>query len=90
MLIQEFAGGVVVLDRQSGTGQPVILGRLLNQRQCLLEAGAAKIANADLNGIGRERARGQPAQRHETDKQPDHVSSLSVSSTRQTIRLVPV
>src|SRR5207248_1492350 len=56
MLIQKFAGGVIILDREAGAGHAVVLGRLLDQRQCLPNGGTAKIADADLEGIGRESA----------------------------------
>ena len=35
MLVEELAGGVVVLDRKPRAGDAVILGRLFDQRQCL-------------------------------------------------------
>ena len=70
MLIEELAGGVVVLDRQPRAGDAVIRSRLLDQRQRRLDAGAAKIADADFDGIGRKRAGAQRAQADdETDQQ---------------------
>ena len=55
MLIEELAGGVVVLDRKARAGHAVVVGRLLDQRQGRLDAGVAEIADADLDGLGRER-----------------------------------
>jgi hypothetical protein len=75
MLIQESPGSVVVLDRQSSTGNAVVLGGLLEQRQGLLQPGAADLADADLDGIGRECAGHCRAERHKADKQPDHACS---------------
>jgi len=55
MLVEKLAGGVVVLDREERTGHAIIVGRLRNQRQHRFDAGMAKIADADLDGFGRER-----------------------------------
>ena len=90
MLIQELAGGVVVLDRETGACHAVILGRLLDQRQCRLDTGAMKIADSDLDRIGRERAGGQRAQADDdADKQPDHDFSLNSSPTEPTMEGLP-
>ena len=51
VLIEEFAGGVVVLDREAGARQAVVFGRLLDQRQCRLDTAAMKIADADFDRI---------------------------------------
>ena len=56
MLIQELAGGVIILDREPGASHAVVLSRLLDDRQRRLDAGAADITNADLDRIGSERA----------------------------------
>src|SRR5262245_4676586 len=55
MLVEEFSGGVVVLDRKMRAGDTIIIGRLLYQRQCRPDAGMAEIADADLCRFRRER-----------------------------------
>ena len=77
MLIEEFAGGVVVLDRKPRAGDAVILGGLFDQRQFRLDAGVAEIADADLDRVGRERVAGREAQADRTDQPSDHASSLT-------------
>ena len=39
VLIEEFAGGVVVLDRETRAGDAVVLRRLFDQGQCRFDAG---------------------------------------------------
>jgi hypothetical protein len=82
MLLEELAGGVVVLDGEPGAGYPVVLGRLFYEGQRRFGADATKIADSDLDRIGRERACDQRAQTHEdADKQSDHGCSLRLPST---------
>jgi hypothetical protein len=73
-LIEELAGGIVVLDRKPGTGDAIVLGRLLDKRQCRLDSGAVEIADADLDRIGRARGGRQRAETDYADKQPKHHS----------------
>jgi hypothetical protein len=76
MLIKEFAGGVVVLDRKARARKAVIIRRLLSQRQGRSDAGMAEIANADLGRIGRERMRRDDAKADHADPAAEHGSSL--------------
>ena len=75
-LIEELAGGVVVLDRETRAGDAVILGGLFDQGQFRFDAGLAEIADADLDRVGRERMAGHEAQADRTDQPSDHGSSL--------------
>ena len=68
MLIEELAGGVVVLDRQPGAGDAVIRRRLLDQRKCRLDASSAKIADADFDRISSKCAGSQRAKADETEE----------------------
>ena len=54
MLVEEFAGRVVVLDRKPRAGDAVVFGGLLDQRQFRLDAGVTEIADADLDRLGRD------------------------------------
>ena len=81
VLIEELAGGVVVLDREARAGDAVVLGGLFDQRQFRFDAGVAEIADADLDRVGRERVGSHDAQADRTDQPSDHGSSLIVSST---------
>jgi hypothetical protein len=77
MLIQELAGGVIILDREPGASHAIILGRLLDQGQCGFDGDLAKIADADLDRIGRDNLGGcQHAQADHANEQSDHDSSL--------------
>src|SRR5262249_32689910 len=61
VLVEELSGGVVVLDRKARTGEPVIVGGLCNQRQCLFDASVVNVADVDLDRLGRKRkGRDQP------------------------------
>ena len=53
-LIEELAGGVVVLDRETRAGNAVILRGLFDQGQFRFDAGLAEIADTDLDRVGRE------------------------------------
>ena len=75
-LIEELAGGVVVLDRETRAGDAVILRGLFDQGQFRFDAGLAEIADADLDRVGRERVAGHEAQADRTDQPSDHGSSL--------------
>ncbi len=90
MLIEKLAGGVVVLDRQPGAGDAVIRGRLLDQRQRRLYAGAAEIADADFDGIGGKRA--VPSALRPTTRPTNSriMSSPGVPFHRPAMELVPV
>jgi hypothetical protein len=76
-LIEELAGGVVVVDRETRTGNAVILRGLLDQGQFRFDAGVAEIADADLDRVGRERVGSHDAQADRTDQPSDHDSSLT-------------
>ena len=54
-LVEEFSGRVVVVDRELRAGQPVVLGRYVDQRQACLRLRPAQIADLDLDGVGRGR-----------------------------------
>jgi hypothetical protein len=56
-LVQEPAGGVVVVDRHLGARQPVVLGRRLEQRNGDPRLDVAQIADLDLGRVGSERGR---------------------------------
>src|SRR6476660_10536051 len=76
MLIEEFSGGVVVLDGKACAGQAVILGRQLDERQFRLDAGTAEIADADLDGVRREHGGSRDADTDRSNQPSDHGSSL--------------
>ena len=67
-LIEELAGGVVVLDREARAGDAVILRGLFDEGQFRFDAGAAEIADADLDRVGRERMAGHDADADHTDQ----------------------
>ena len=75
-LIEELAGGVVVLDRETRTGDAVILRGLFDEGQFRFDAGLAEIADADLDRVGRERVAGHDAQADHADQPSDHGRSL--------------
>ena len=54
MLVQELAGGIVVLDRKARAGNAVILRGLFDQGQFGFDAGVTEIADTDLDRVGRE------------------------------------
>jgi hypothetical protein len=54
-LVEEFAGRVVVVDRELCAGDPVVLGRYVDERDARLRLAAAQIADLDLERIGRGR-----------------------------------
>ena len=84
MLIQELAGGVIVLDREPGASHAVVLGGLLDQGQRRLDGGAPEIADLDLDRIGRKRGGDQHGQAEDyPDEQSDHLPSLMPRSTDQ-------
>ena len=77
VLIEELAGGVVVLDGKARAGNAVVLGRLFDERQFRLDAGVAEIADADLDRVGREHGAGRDAEADRNDQPSDHGSSLT-------------
>ena len=76
-LVEELAGGVVVLDREARAGNAVIRRGLFDQGQFRFDAGVTEIADADLDRVGRERVGSHDAQADRDDQPSDHVSSLS-------------
>src|SRR4051794_11002874 len=54
-LVQELAGRVVVVDRELCAGNPVVLGRYVEERNARLRLWAAEIADLDVDRIGRGR-----------------------------------
>jgi hypothetical protein len=54
-LVQELAGGVIILDRKPRAGQPIVIGRYLNQRETRFRLRRAQITNPDLCSIGKSR-----------------------------------
>ena len=81
VLIEEFPGGIIVLDRETCAGDAIVFGRLFHKRQFCLEAGVTEITDSDFNRIGRERVGGHDAQADRSGQRPDHGSSLISSST---------
>ena len=77
VLIEEFARGVVVLDGKARAGKAVVLGRQFDERQFRLDAGAAEIADADLDGVGCEHGAGRGAQADRYDQPSEHGFSLT-------------
>src|SRR5262249_29816641 len=74
MLVEKFSGGVVVLDRKARTGNAVIVGGLRNQRQGLFDACVVKIADVDLDRLGRKR-KGRDQRQANRGRQPSEHSS---------------
>src|SRR5439155_26488620 len=75
-LIEELAGGVVVLDRETRTGDAVILRGLFDEGQFRVDAVLAEIADADFDRVSRERMAGHDAQTDYADQPSDHGRSL--------------
>jgi hypothetical protein len=75
VLVEEFSGRIVVLDRQPRAGDAVVLRGLLDQGQFRFDAGAAEIADADLDRFCRERLACDHAQTDCGDQPSDHASS---------------
>ena len=80
-LIEELAGGVVVLDRETRAGNAVILRGLFDQGQFRFDAGLTEIADADLDRVGRERMASHDAQADRADQPSDHGRSLMLLLT---------
>ena len=67
VLIEEFSGGVVVVDGEARARNAVIIGRLFDQGQFRFDPGMAEIADSDLNRAGRERMGGRDTQGNRTE-----------------------
>src|SRR6185295_16547419 len=65
------------LDGKPRAGKAVILGRQFDERQFRLDAGTAEIADADLDGVGREHGGSRDAKTDRSDQPSDHGSSLT-------------
>src|SRR5215813_13216895 len=75
MLIEELAGGVVILDPQPRAGHAVVCGGLLDRRQGRLDASMVEVADPDLDRFSRKRRSGQQSQADRADQPSDHDSS---------------
>ena len=74
-LVEEFAGGVVVVDRELRAGDPVVLGRYVNERNACLRLRTAQVADLDLDWVGR--GRGPREQDGPGQQKADHRSAPS-------------
>src|SRR5215813_4957747 len=75
MLIEELAGGVVILDPQPRAGHAIVWGGLLDRRQGRLDASMVEVADPDLDWFSRKRRSGQQSQADRADQPSDHDSS---------------
>ena len=86
MLVEEFSGRIVVLDAEPGSGQAVVGGRHVEQRNGLLVPGPMQITDMEFGRIGRVRnaRRGEhEARREENSDHRKHRSKLPICLPRR-------